>query len=77
MEYLAETLEHDFALPTVYMQTHPIKDGRTAQNLLLEQLELLDAQMKETVSDFNRDDTSKLLAHGRFLEEKFGKSLFV
>ena len=74
LEYLPETLEHYFALPTVYRRTHPVKDGKTAQDLLLAQLELLDAQMKEIVSDFNRDDTSKLLAHGRFLEEKFGKS---
>ena len=78
LTYLPETLENYFALPALYRRTYPIKDGRTAQDLLLGQLELLDGEMKEIVGDFNREDTDKLLAHGRFLEETFGKSdLFV
>ena len=74
LTYLPETLENYFALPALYRRTYPIKGGETAQDLLLGQLELLDAEMKEIVEDFNREDTGKLLAHGRFLEEKFGKS---
>ena len=46
----------------------------TAQQLLSEQLDLLDAKMREIVEDFHRDDAQQLLVHGRFLEKKFCKS---
>ena len=78
LDYLPETLENYLSLPSTYRRMHPLKDGKTAQQLLLEQLELLDTQMKEIVLDFNKEDTDKLLAHGKFLEETFKESeLFV
>ena len=78
LDYLPETLENYLALPRTYRHVHPLKDGKTAQQILLEQLELLDTQMKEIVQDFNKEDTDKLLAHGKFLEEVFKESeLFV
>ena len=78
LDYLPETLENYLALPRTYRHVHPLKNGKTAQQVLLEQLELLDTQMKEIVLDFNKEDTDKLLAHGKFLEEVFKESeLFV
>jgi hypothetical protein len=38
-----------------------------------EQLDLLDKEMQELVAAAAANDTQKLLAHGRFLEQKFQK----
>lgn len=69
--YLPETLENYLKLPKAFAGTRPVRDGKTAHHLLLEQLDLLDNEMKEIVQVFYRQDTQRLLAHGRFLEEKF------
>jgi hypothetical protein len=74
LEYLPETLENYLKLPRAFVALHPVRDGKTAQQLLLEQLDLLDRQMKEIAEDFFRQDTQALVAHGRFLEEKFGQA---
>jgi hypothetical protein len=74
LEYLPETLENYLKLPPAYANLHVIKDGKTAQKLLEDQLSLLDQEMKSIAQDFYRNDTAQLVAHGRFLEEKFERS---
>jgi hypothetical protein len=74
LEYLPETLENYLKLPRAYASMHVIKDGKTAQKLLVEQLDLLDQEMKSIAQEFYRNDTEQLVAHGRFLEEKFERS---
>jgi hypothetical protein len=78
LEYLPETLENYLKLPPAYVNLHVVKDGKTAQKLLVDQLDLLDEEMKSIAQDFYRNDTNQLVAHGRFLEEKFerAESLF-
>ncbi len=71
LEYLPETLENYLKLPVAYTNLHPVKDGKTAKQLLIEQLDILDKEMKDIVQDFYSNDTDRLMAHGRFLEEKF------
>jgi hypothetical protein len=70
-EYLPEALENYLALPPVYAKLQPIRDGKTARQLLGEQLDLLDQQMKEVVTELRRDDVDRLVIHGRFLKSKF------
>jgi hypothetical protein len=74
LEYLPETLQNYLNLPRAYANVHPIKDGKTARQLLGEQLDILDREMKEIVEDIYKSDSQRLMAHGRFLEDKFGKS---
>ena len=74
LDYLPETLENYLALSADLATTKPVKGGKTAHQLLLEQLELLDTQLKEILEDIHRQDTQRLLVHGRFLREKFGKT---
>lgn len=74
LEYLPETLENYLKLPPAYANLHVIKEGKTAQKLLTDQLDLLDQEMKSIAQDFYRNDTEQLVAHGRFLEEKFERS---
>lgn len=72
--YLPETLENYLKLPPAFRSLHPLKGGKTAKQLLLEQLEILDGEMKEIAQDFYRNDSQRLMAHGRFLESRFQKT---
>lgn len=76
-EYLPTALENYLSLPPAFANWHPIRDGKTARQLLNEQLDLLDREMKEIVVDMSANDVQKLLAHGRFLEQKFNQADFL
>jgi len=71
LRYLPETLANYVALPPVFRTTHPLKDGKTARQLLAEQLALLDEKMREIVRNVASADAQALLSNGRFLEMKF------
>lgn len=71
LDYLPQALQNYLNLPPAFANLHPVKNGKTARQLLGEQLDLLDKQMKEIVEDIHRDDAQKLIVHGRFLEDKF------
>ncbi len=74
LDYLPETLENYLNLPKAYANLHPVKDGKTAKQLLIEQLNLLDERMKDVATDLASHNTQQLIAHGRFLEDKFYKT---
>lgn len=74
LQYLPDTLQNYLNLPPAYANYHPIKDGKTARQLLSEQLAMLDEEMKEIAVDLNKSDSQKLLAHGRFLRDRFQES---
>ncbi len=74
LDYLPGTLENYLNLPKAYANLHPVKDGKTAKQLLIEQLNLLDDRMKDVATDLASHNTQQLIAHGRFLEDKFYKS---
>lgn len=76
-EYLPTALENYLSLPPAFANLHPVRDGKTARQLLNEQLDILDREMKEIVVDMSANDTQKLLAHGRFLEQKFNQADFL
>lgn len=71
LDYLSEALQNYLNLPPAFANLHPVKNGKTARQLLGEQLDLLDKEMQEIVEDIHRDDAQKLIIHGRFLEDKF------
>ena len=66
-------LETYLKLPTAYARFHSIRNGKTPKDLLLEQLEILDAEMLNVVVDLHKNDTQALITHGRFLKDKFRK----
>lgn len=72
LAYLPELLNSYLRLPSAFARLHPVKDGKTARQLLLEQLGILDAEIKKIAIDIHRKDMDALVIHGRFLEEKFG-----
>jgi hypothetical protein len=73
-DYLPTALRTYMDLPRDYADTHPVEKGRTARQVLTDQLDLLAEQMDEVATAVNRNDVDRLLAHGRFLEERFGQS---
>lgn len=72
-DYLPSALEPYLALPPEYAATRQVQGGKTPKQVLLEQLELIDSKMDEVVDAIHQRDTDRLLASGRFLEERFGK----
>ena len=74
--YLPSSLQAYLDLPRGYATRHPVQDGKTSKDVLLDQLTLLETKMNEVASDVIRNDSDRLLAHGRFLQERFGRSPF-
>ncbi|MHC1770390.1 MAG: hypothetical protein AB9907_01415 [Flexilinea sp.] len=75
LDYLPASLQNYINLPPAYANFHLVKDGKTSKQLLLEQLNLLDQEMKETVRLVYANDTQKLMIQGQFLKEKFQKPI--
>lgn len=73
-DYLPTALESYLNLPRAYATLHRVQDGKTPQQVLIDQLTLLEGKMGEVADDVHRNDTDRLLANGRFLEERFGRS---
>jgi hypothetical protein len=71
-DYLPTSLQAYLNLPRAYASRHPVQDGKTSKEVLLDQLTLLETKMNEVADDVTRNDSDRLLAHGRFLEERFG-----
>jgi len=71
LRYVPQTLANYVSLPPAFRVTHALKDGKTARQLLSEQLELLDSKLAEIVANVATRDARALLENGRFLELKF------
>jgi hypothetical protein len=72
--YLPTSLQIYLDLPRAYATRHPVQDGKTPKEVLLDQLTLLETKMNEVADDVHRNDSDRLLANGRFLQERFGRS---
>jgi len=74
--YLVERTARDF-LPTAvdtYLQLpggYASARGATAYQVLVDDLDLLEAQMRRVAETVHRADMDRLLAHHRFLEDRF------
>jgi hypothetical protein len=77
LSYLPETLANYVALPPAFRASHALADGKTARQLLAEQLALLDGQLKEVVANVAASDAQALLANGAFLRQRFQQPDFL
>lgn len=73
-DYLPSAIEPYLALPRLYAERKPIAEGKTAEVILCEQLDVMAARMDDVVDAVLRADGDKLLANGRFLQDKFGQT---
>lgn len=69
--YLPFTLENYLRLPHSYAINEPLNEGKTANELLIAQLALLNEHLQKMLSDTVAEDARAIVENGRFLEEKF------
>ncbi|MEY4590348.1 MAG: hypothetical protein RL497_2424 [Pseudomonadota bacterium] len=71
-KYLPETLTAYLRLPPAFALVHHGSSGKTAQVLLIEQLDALDTQLKQVAQNAYAQDIERLVANGKFLQDRFG-----
>lgn len=76
-EYLPVAVESYLKLPALYARTVKVKDNKTAQVLLCEQLDLLHNHVLEIQSAVLSQEIGNLLLNGKFLQQKFQESSLV
>ena len=72
-DYLPDAVNGYLRLPRRFADTRPVDEGRTSLMVLVDQLDLLGATMDRVFDAVYRSDANALVAHGRFLQEKFGR----
>ena len=71
-DYLPEAISAYLRLPRQWADSRPVENGKTSLMLLIDQLDLLSSTMDKIFDAVVRVDAAALVAHGRFLTEKFG-----
>ena len=71
-DYLPEAVGGYLRLPRQFADNRPVDRGKSSLMLLIDQLDLLASTMDKVFDAVCRDDAAALVAHGRFLAEKFG-----
>lgn len=71
-DYLPEAIGNYLRLPRDWADSRPVDGSKTALLLLIDQLDLLAVTMDSIYNAANTTDAAALIAHGRFLTEKFG-----
>jgi hypothetical protein len=70
--YLPEALAAYLRLPRDFADNRPVSNGKSSLAVLCDQLDLLASRMNQVFDAVCRADADALIAHGRFLAEKFG-----
>lgn len=71
LEYLPATVDKYLALPQGLAASEPVAQGKTAQTVLHEQLDVLDMSLTKMLNSLYRQDAQGLLVQGHFLRDKF------
>ena len=74
---LPETVRNYTHLPTAFATLHVIDNGKTCKQLLIEQLDLLSAQLSKIAASIYQEDAAALVVNGKFLQEKFHAVSFI
>jgi len=72
--YLPEAIGGYLRLPRQFADNRPVDNGKSSLMVLVDQLDLLAATMDQVFDAVCREDADALVAHGRFLAEKFGSA---
>jgi hypothetical protein len=70
--YLPEAVGTYLRLPRRIADTRPVSGHKTSLMILVDQLDLLAVEMDKVLVAVSMKDADALVAHGRFLAEKFG-----
>jgi hypothetical protein len=71
-DYLPRTVNTYLSMPKPATEKPLGTSGKTAHEELKAQLDLLDSRLDDIAQDLERQDTDRLLANRRFLEQRFG-----
>ena len=74
LDYLPSALSAYVEMPRLYAERRKVAGGRTAHDVLLEQLDLMDARLQEAYEAMIAHDSDRLLENARFLADRFGTS---
>jgi hypothetical protein len=74
---LPETVAGYLRLPPAFANLHKLSGGKTAKDLLLEQLKLLHDQLDKISIAAFADDADALVTNGQYLKEKFHAPLYL
>jgi len=72
-DYLPTAVDTYLCLPSGYVSSRPASQGWTPLQVLLEELDLLDTQMRRVADVVHHADMDRLLAHRRFLNDRFSR----
>jgi hypothetical protein len=74
---LPQTVAGYVRLPPAFANLHPLERGKTAKDLLNEQLQLLKNQLDKIAEAAFRDDADALVSNGLYLKEKFHTPVYL
>jgi len=74
LTYLPEALSRYLSLPRAYAERQIVTDGKTAHDILLEQLKLMEEKAHEVAEAVIERQSQRLVTHGRFIAERFSDS---
>jgi hypothetical protein len=69
-DYLPTVLQTYARLPAAFARMHPVRDGKTAQRLVEEQLALIEQELSGILVGLSKNDAQALIVHGEFLKKK-------
>lgn len=73
-DYLPAAVDAYQRLPEAYARERALVDGRTPLDVLVGQLDVLETEMVAVADAVAASDLNRLLAHGRFLADRFRRS---
>ncbi|MDD3610695.1 MAG: hypothetical protein PHI49_13215 [Halothiobacillaceae bacterium] len=73
LDYLPATLDNYLRLPVAYRRMHKLADGRTPRQVFAAQLNTLNEEVQSSLAALADNDMQKLLAHERFLADRFSR----
>jgi len=74
ISYLPEALNAYLAIPRIYAERRPVDGAKTAHDVLMDQLNVMDTRLHETADAIAKNDTDRLMSNVRFLQERFADS---
>ena len=74
LSYLPEALNAYLAIPRIYAERRAVDGTKTAHDILMDQLRVMDARMGDAAEAIAKNDTDRLLSQVRFLQERFATS---
>ena len=67
LDYLPLALSNYIALPPAFRASKALRDGKTARQMLGEQLDLLDEQLQLVLENLTTADSQALITNGQFV----------